>query len=92
MKLNINKFKFALAALFLLGVQTMSKACEACELQQPKITRGLTHGTGPQSPFDWVWVAIITVITIATFYLSVKYLFKPGERDKNHIKNNILNY
>lgn len=66
-------------------------ACPVCEKQQPKITQGLTHGAGPQSIWDWVIIAIITLITIFTFIFSLKYLIKPGEKNTNHIKQLILN-
>lgn len=76
--------------LFVLLVQTVS-ACPVCEKQQPGITRGLTHGAGPQSNWDWVIIAVITVITVLTFILSLKYLIKPKEKNTSHIKCLILN-
>jgi NADH:ubiquinone oxidoreductase subunit 3 (subunit A) len=82
--------KFALTALFFLIVEIVA-ACPACEKQQPKITLGLTHGAGPQSNWDWVIIAIIFAITVLTFIFSLKYLFKPGEKNSNHIKQTILN-
>lgn len=66
-------------------------ACPTCNKQQPKITQGLTHGAGPQSNWDWVIIAIITVITLLTLVYSLKYLIKPGEKNGNHIKRSILN-
>lgn len=75
--------------LFISLVQVVS-ACPVCEKQQPKITQGLTHGTGPQSSWDWVIIAIITAITLLTFFYSLKYLIKPGEKNANHIKQSIL--
>ncbi|MBV8327719.1 hypothetical protein [Chryseobacterium sp.] len=68
------------------------QACDACKLQQPKITRNLTHGTGPDSNWDWIIVGIVTAITLATLVYSFKFLIKPGEKNKTHIKNNILNF
>lgn len=70
---------------------TFAFACEACKLQQPKITQSFTHGTGPESKWDWLIIGIIAVITVYTFIFSLKYLVKPGEKDRNHIKNSILN-
>jgi hypothetical protein len=67
-------------------------ACPVCEKQQPKITQGITHGAGPQSNWDWVIIAIITLITVLTLIYSVKYLIKPGEKDADHIKKSILSY
>ncbi len=68
------------------------KACDACDLQQPKITRGFTHGTGPESNWDWFIVGAFTMITLLTLFYSFKFLIKPGEKSKKHIKNNVLNF
>jgi hypothetical protein len=65
-------------------------ACPVCEKQQPKITQGLTHGSGPQSNWDWLIIAVITAITLLTFLFSLKYLLKPGEKNSDHIKQSIL--
>lgn len=83
------KTKLNLILLFVLLLQAAS-ACPVCEKQQPKITQGLTHGAGPQSNWDWVIIAVITIITILTFVFSLKYLIKPGEKNANHIKQLIL--
>jgi hypothetical protein len=83
------KIKSLLILLTVLSVQIVT-ACPVCEKQQPKITQGLTHGAGPQSNWDWVIIAIITVITLLTFIYSLKYLIKPGEKNANHIKQSIL--
>lgn len=61
-------------------------ACDTCKLQQPEVTRNFTHGTGPESNWDWFIVGVVIVITVLAFIFSVKYLFKPGEKDKDHIK------
>lgn len=86
----MKKYKNILTVLFLL-IANFVFACEACKLQQPKITQSFTHGTGPESQWDWLIVAVIAVITLYTFVYSLKYLIKPGEKDKNHIKHSILN-
>lgn len=65
-------------------------ACEACKRQQPKITQGLTHGTGPASDWDWVIVSVAFVILLLSFFLTIKYLVKPGEKKNSHIKYIIL--
>lgn len=83
------KLKYLLSILVVLTAQ-IATACPVCEKQQPKITQGLTHGAGPQSNWDWVIIAIISVITILTLIYSVKYLIKPGEKNENHIKQSIL--
>jgi len=84
------KMRGTLILLFVLFLQ-LAEACPVCEKQQPKITQGLTHGAGPQSNWDWVIIAVITLITVLTFIFSLKYLIKPGEKNTNHIKQLILN-
>ncbi len=83
-----NKF---LIPIFLLW-QTFAWACDACDLQQPKVTRGLTHGAGPESAWEWVAVGATLVITILTIYYFFKYLFRPESKRKINIKTNVLNY
>ena len=67
----INKVKYLFTLIALLFLNASIWACPACEKQQPKITQGLTHGAGPQSNWDWVIIAVITVITVVTFILSL---------------------
>lgn len=84
--------KIIYSLIITLLTPIMALACEACDLQQPAITKNLTHGSGPQGTMDWIIVAIITLITLATLFYSVKYLIIPGEKSSSHIKNNVLNY
>ncbi len=84
--------KIIYSLIITLLTPVMALACEACDLQQPAITKNLTHGSGPQGTMDWIIVAIITLITLATLFYSVKYLIIPGEKSSSHIKNNVLNY
>ena len=86
----MNTFKNTAIVFFLLMVN-LAFACDACKLQQPKVTRDFTHGVGPRGEFDWIIVAVIAVLTIFTFVYSLKYLVKPGEKNQDHIKNSILN-
>lgn len=65
-------------------------ACPLCEKNQPEIIRGLTHGAGPQSNWDWIIIILITGITLLTFVFSLKYLIRPGEKNTDHIKQSIL--
>ncbi|WP_343643785.1 hypothetical protein [Chryseobacterium sp.] len=78
-------------SLFLFW-QTLYQACDACKLQQPKITQNLTHGTGPESQWDWIIVGVIALITLVTLFYSFKFLIIPGEKNRKHIKNSILNF
>ena len=65
-------------------------ACEACRLQQPKITRNITHGTGPESGWDWFIVGVVALIAVLAFAFSVKFLISPGEKNKSHIKYSVF--
>jgi hypothetical protein len=65
-------------------------ACPVCDKQQPSITRGLTHGAGPQSNWDWVIIGVVAALTLVTLVLSIRYLVKPGEKESSHIKQSIL--
>ena len=83
------KVKYLLSVLIIFIAQ-IAIACPVCEKQQPKITQGLTHGAGPQSDWDWVIIAIITLLPVLTLIYSIKYLLKPGEKNNDHIKQSIL--
>ena len=65
-------------------------ACPVCEKQQPEILRGITHGIGPGSNWDYIIVWSAVVIVVFTLYFSVKWLIRPGERSQTHIKRFIL--
>lgn len=80
------------AILIFLVWANDAQACEACDLQQPTITKSFTHGVGPQSNWDWLIVAIIAIITLVTLYYSFRFLIKPGEKNNQHIKKSILNF
>ncbi|MFB5944442.1 hypothetical protein [Albibacterium profundi] len=67
-----------------------SWACPACEKQQPKLLRGISHGAGPESDWDMVIVWFIGIIVVLTLVFSIKFLVKPGEKSKTHIKRFIL--
>lgn len=83
------KVKYLISVLVIFIAQ-ITIACPVCEKQQPKITQGLTHGAGPQSNWDWVIIAITSLITVLTLIYSIKYLIKPGEKNEDHIKQSIL--
>ncbi len=82
--------KIILIILILLSGQIVF-ACDVCQKQQPKILKGITHGTGPQSNWDYVIVSAVAVLVVASFYYSIKLLLKPKEQSENHIKYSILN-
>ena len=84
------KTRLVATALFLL-THVSSFACEVCEKRQPKALRGITHGAGPQSNWDYLIIAVVTLIVLLSLIYSVKYLIRPGEKHQEHIKHTILN-
>ena len=66
-------------------------ACPVCERNQPKVLRGIAHGAGPDSRWDYVIVWATVAIVLCTLFLSIKWLIRPGERSDRHIKRFILN-
>ena len=81
---------FAFIIFFLAHISIY--ACDACEKQQPEILRGITHGPGPQSNWDYLIVSVGAAIVVATFFFSIKWLLSPGEKGENHIKRTVLSY
>jgi len=65
-------------------------ACPACTLQQPRLLRGITHGVGPDSRWDYLIVGVAVAIVVVSLYFSIKWLIRPGERSETHIKQFIL--
>ena len=79
-------------SILVLGGFTMANACPVCEKQQPELLKGITHGAGPQSQWDYVIVWVVAVIAVITLFFSVKWLIRPGEKGAEHIKRTILNH
>jgi len=65
-------------------------ACPVCDQRQPKLLRGITHGAGPDSNWDYLIISVMGAIVLATLYYSVKWLLVPGEKSAKHIKRHIL--
>ncbi|MFB2117939.1 hypothetical protein [Parapedobacter sp. 2B3] len=82
--------KATILTLLLLCIAAVGWACPVCEKQQPKVLRGVTHGAGPDSNWDYLIVGVITIIVAITLYYSMKWLLRPGEDTPNHIKRSIL--
>lgn len=78
------------ATILLLFIHSVVNACPVCEKQQPKLLRGITHGAGPQSNWDWLIVGIMTLITLLVLVYTIRFLIKPGEQQTQHIKHQIL--
>lgn len=82
--------KYILIGILLL-VEFTVLACPVCEKQQPAILKGITHGAGPDSQWDYLIVIIAVAGTLLTLFYSVKWLIRPGEKSADHIKQFILN-
>jgi phage shock protein PspC (stress-responsive transcriptional regulator) len=65
-------------------------ACPICDENQPKPLRGITHGTGPESQWDYVIIGFMIAVVLLTLFYSVKWLIYPAETAENHIKRRIL--
>jgi predicted secreted protein len=76
--------------LVVLLFQIVAFACPVCERNQPKILRGIVHGAGPESNWDYVSIWITIIIAVITLIYALKWLIKPGEKNKDHIKYSIL--
>ena len=89
------KRKYTLKAVALLALLIIKNiqaiACEACKQQQPKLLQGVTHGGGPDSNWDYVIVAVMVVVTLYLLVATVRCMFRPAEKDVQHIKRIILN-
>lgn len=77
--------------LFFLSTKMTVFACEVCERNQPKVLRGIVHGAGPDSNWDYVSIGITAIIVVLTLIYSIKWLIKPNENNTDHIKYSILN-
>ena len=82
--------KFILIVFSMMVYQWVS-ACPVCEQSQPRIFRGITHGVGPDSNWDFVIIAVTMAVVTFCLYFTIRYLYKPGEKNSNHIKNSIFN-
>ena len=80
----------AFIVIVLLSAYAM--ACPVCDRNDTNEFKLInTHGTKPESSWDYLIVIIISVITIVALYYSVKWLRKPNEKNNDHIKYQFLN-
>jgi uncharacterized protein HemY len=84
--------KKVMLIVVLLVTGLMTFACPTCEIAQPRYLKGITHGTGPQSDWDFLIISVTAVIVIATLFFSIKWLLKPGEKSDTHIKHYDIKY
>lgn len=78
--------------LILLITRLISYACPLCEKAQPRILRGITHGTGPENNWDYIIVLAALIVVVITLFFSVKWLIQPGEKTQQHIKRLVINF
>jgi hypothetical protein len=77
--------------IILLTMHLDLLACPVCEKQQPAVLKGITHGAGPQSDWEYVIVWCTIVIAAVSLFYTVKWILRPGEYESGHIKYTILN-
>ena len=82
--------KKAITFLFLILFQITAFACPVCERNQPKVLRGIVHGSGPNSNWDYVSIIITMIIALFALIYSIKWLIKPNENNQDHIKYSIF--
>ena len=80
-----------ITTLILCVATAVAFACPVCERNKPKALQGITHGTGPDSNWDYVIVILIAIIAVLTLFYSVKWLIKPNENNPDHIKFLFIN-
>lgn len=83
--------KKILFAMLMLGVFT-SYGCPVCDKQQPRILKGVAHGAGPQTNWDYVIVYLVAAVVVVSLIFSILWLVRPGERNMGHIKRAVLNF
>jgi len=86
----MNKLASLWTAALLVLINAGAMACDVCQKQQPRLLRGVAHGAGPQSDWDYLIVGGMVVISALSLYYAVKWMIKPGENEKGHIKRSIL--
>lgn len=80
-----------ISLLFMFALQLAAFGCPVCERNKPKLLQGITHGTGPDSQWDYVVVFAMIIVAILTLFYSIKWLIHPNEKSLDHIKLSILN-
>ncbi|MEX2380507.1 MAG: hypothetical protein WD530_07170 [Vicingaceae bacterium] len=91
MKHHLKKYvkRIALSLVFFFQFFT-AIACDVCQNNQPKGLENISHGSGPDSQWDMVIIWTAAIIVVLTLIFSLKYLIKPNEKAKDHIKNIVL--
>lgn len=84
--------KKLLFTLFCVVPAIVLFACPVCERAKAKIVFGnLSHGALPTSNWEYIAVWVVVIAVVLTLFYSIKWLIKPSEDNKDHIKYFILN-
>ena len=83
--------KLFIAIVVIVFITLPTLACPVCEKQQPEILKGITHGSGPQSNWDYLIISVTAIIVLVTLFFSIKWLIHPREKSATHIKYLVLN-
>lgn len=82
--------KYILILISIL-LNSTSFACPVCERNKQNALLKLSHGSNPSSNWDYLIVIVMIIIAIVTLFYCIKWLIKPNEKNKNHIKYSFLN-
>lgn len=82
--------KKKIITFIILLISAVIIACPVCEGNQPKGFKNITHGQGPEGNIDYIIMFIAILIVGFTLIMSIKYLIKPKEDNKDHIKNLVV--
>ena len=82
--------KFMMISVLLFSFAA-AHACPVCERNKPEILKGITHGSGPESNWDYLIVSVIAVLALVSLFYSVKWLINPNEKNPDHIKYSLFN-
>lgn len=73
-------------------ITLVAMACPVCERNQSStLFSGWTHGKSPAGSFDYFIVITMIVIALLSLIFTIRWIYKPGEKNEGHIKRFILN-
>lgn len=91
LRLARQSFRVMVTGLLLLAFSAGKVfACEVCKKNQPEGLQDISHGTGAQADLDYVIIWSAVIIVGITLFLSLKFLIRPNESRKEHIKNIVV--
>lgn len=76
--------------VFCMIINSSVFACPVCERNKTNILQSLTHGSNPESNWEYVIVVATAISVVLTLYYSVKLFLNQDEQNKDHIKYSIL--